>query len=235
MRATLSCCIALLAATLLAGCGSEKPPVPSLEEQTEALQGESPAMPVEHQAAAQPGAEGDPDAPGEASKTAEPRFSGRLERMDADKDGTISKAEFTGGAEEFARIDVDGDGAITPHEAAETPSLFAVLADSLDQWDSNGDGVLSMEEWDSVFNRLDADADRSLDRDELRQADGDPQARMILEHFSHFDGRDRDGNIVIEEWGLSFARIDRGETDGKATREEIEAAIGRRGSRGDNP
>ena len=63
---------------------------------------------------------------------------GRMERVDADKDGNITKAEIDAmSAERFKALDKNGDGAITADEA---PRLFAPRPDA------NGDGKVTAEE-----------------------------------------------------------------------------------------
>lgn len=162
-------------------------------------------------------------------------FSPRLAALDANDDGQLERQEFTGGDEEFARLDADGDTIVTPREAHNAPSLFLDLLKLFDQIDTDGDGNIVLKEWYAVFNQLDADDDRSLTREELRQAPENPFAKLVLEHFSHFDRFPQpihDNAISIEEWELDFGDMDRAVSrDGKVTREEVKARLGARARR----
>ena len=220
MKTQYGCVAFLIVGLPLVGCEAEKPPPPSLQEQIGALSSEPEAPMAAGEATDDEQAAAEPETP---------EFSRRLRAMDKDEDGKLTREEFQGGDEEFARIDIDGDGAITRQEANETRSLFAILLESLADFDTDGDRTLSIEEWDTVFKGLDADSGGSLDRDELRKAEGDTRAKLILEHFNHFDGAVRDGSITVADWGTAFARMDQLEIDGKATEEEIRNAVGRRG------
>lgn len=95
----------------------------------------------------------------------------RLRRMDADRDGIVTREEFTGPQRFFDRLDADGGGTITADEverlagrgaaAGRRPGLEpgAVDADKdnrvskpeLDAWfekaDENGDGFVDGPEW----------------------------------------------------------------------------------------
>lgn len=58
-----------------------------------------------------------PPAAAEASKEGKPELRGPMAEADTDKDGKISKAEFTAkGDKMFAEMDKNGDGFITPDE-----------------------------------------------------------------------------------------------------------------------
>ncbi len=49
------------------------------------------------------------------------RVPGRFHEDDADGDGSVSRAEFSGPADHFDRLDLNGDGAIQENEARQGP------------------------------------------------------------------------------------------------------------------
>lgn len=110
----------------------------------------------------------------------------RFTAMDKDKDGKVTKIEFTGAVARFAQIDADKDGVLTREEitgffasqparpatpAAEVPASPAGRFKALDK---DGDGKLSKSEFPrpKQFDRLDADKDGFLTRAELARLKG---------------------------------------------------------------
>jgi Ca2+-binding EF-hand superfamily protein len=84
-----------------------------------------------------------------------------LQKLDADSDGKIARAEWQGRAKGFDRLDANGDGFITREEVGAT--AFAKL-------DANSDQRIARDEWKGkarAFNRLDADNDGFLTAEEL--------------------------------------------------------------------
>lgn len=148
--------------------------------------------------------------------------------MDQDEDNRISREEFVGAAEEFARIDEDEDGALTPDETALASTFPLALLDEFDEADSDGDGELGIEEWDAAFKQADADGNRVLSQEELRQVEGTVLTSLVLAYFGHFDSAPRDGSVIIIEWQAAFQRMDQINPNGKATPREIEASVGQR-------
>ena len=99
--------------------------------------------------------------------------------LDKDGDGSISKAEFGGSDADFARLDRDRDGLLTapdfdfsPH--ALTPSPGAMLFYAADR---DGNGKVTLEEFDRVFHSLDSGNLGFLSQDELRRVFAPPPAR----------------------------------------------------------
>ncbi|MEM8982557.1 MAG: EF-hand domain-containing protein [Pseudomonadota bacterium] len=95
---------------------------------------------------------------------------------DSDGDGLLSPAEFaalSGGRVPFERLDTNDDGFIDRDERkAFRRAAKAKRSDRFAAADSDGDGVLSREEFDAVapaelnFDELDTNADGVIDVDE---------------------------------------------------------------------
>ncbi len=107
-----------------------------------------------------------------------PREDSRLprlfSRLDADKDGNISKSEFIEAQmARFKRLDVDGDGAVSKEEwgARRANANPERVQRAFERFDRNGDGKISAEEWASagerVFVRADRDRDGFLSENEV--------------------------------------------------------------------
>ncbi|MDA1195951.1 MAG: hypothetical protein O2894_12300 [Planctomycetota bacterium] len=113
----------------------------------------------------------------------------RLKKGDADGDGRITRAEFSGPDRAWRRMDRDGDGVITqaeadgarapgsggarpgPREPARASGLpFATL-------DTDKDGVISASEWAAFMKRADENEDGSLQREEWDAAIGGGELR----------------------------------------------------------
>ncbi|MGE3818227.1 MAG: deiodinase family protein [Isosphaeraceae bacterium] len=95
-----------------------------------------------------------------------------LERLDRDKDGQISREEFSGSAADFARLDRDRDRALTradfdfsPH--ALTPSPGAML---FYQADRDGNGKVTREEMEGFFQAADSGGQGFLSLSDLQEA-----------------------------------------------------------------
>ena len=94
------------------------------------------------------------------------------ERMDADHDGVITPEEFTGPRELFDRLDRDGDGRLTAADfdwSDESPywRQAGMVKQLLRRTDSDKDGKLSEEEWQSLFQQAAKGKDK-LTADDLR-------------------------------------------------------------------
>jgi Ca2+-binding EF-hand superfamily protein len=100
-----------------------------------------------------------------------------LERVDTDKNGAISQAEFTASrVARFDNADANKDGLISKEEMVD--QIERRRAERRVEWmfervDSNNDGALSKAETEAVaekrFARLDRDDSGSIEKDEMRR------------------------------------------------------------------
>lgn len=94
------------------------------------------------------------------------------DRYDLDRDGKITKKEFTGPPELFQRLDRDRDGTITASDMdwADNSAYLRQLGQAT-QWlvkmDDDGDRRLSKEEWDKLFQKF-AQGKAYLNADDVR-------------------------------------------------------------------
>ena len=98
-----------------------------------------------------------------------------LTEMDADKDGTVTSAEIKAHeAAEAAEIDADKNGTITVDEliAHHEKMRQQHMADRLKAMDQNGDGNISVDEYEAAHTwrmaRLDRNGDGKIEPDEMR-------------------------------------------------------------------
>lgn len=142
-----------------------------------------------------------------------------LAKMDADENGSITKAEFMAAvaskgedrvAKLFAQYDANEDSVITTDEITEVhaPAIEERLLGILARWDENEDGDLSAEELESAGNRgrghrfsldqFDANEDGVITNNEL----GDGGVAMLNERVNatleRYDSNE-DGNITVDE------------------------------------
>ena len=141
-----------------------------------------------------------------------------FEKLDGNSDGALSLDEFKAGAPKgadsarsealFKTIDADGDGAITKAEAEEfhgkrqeaqqqVQAFLLNLQSGLSGTQTEEDG----EEGESLFAKLDANADGSVAKDEFLKAispDGDGANGLITRLFTAMDA-DKDGKISEQE------------------------------------
>jgi len=86
-------------------------------------------------------------------------------QMDKDKDGKVSKSEWTGDPKAFAKYDKNSDGSIASDEK---PSGMPTL----DLLDKNSDGKVTKDEFPAdaaadMFNQFDKDKNGSLNESEI--------------------------------------------------------------------
>ncbi len=155
----------------------------------------------------------------------------RIQDLDANRDGRISRAEWDGSARAFDRYDRDGDGELTRDEvrqarrtgrdgAGDPPfSDERDAASRFDGLDANGDNRISRGEWRDgrdVFARLDENRDGVLTRAELTVD------ATAADRFEQLDA-DRSGAITRGEWvesAAAYTRLD-ANRDGRLTRQEM--------------
>ncbi len=116
--------------------------------------------------------------------------AGFFERMDADRNGEITRAEMDAArSDRFAQIDADGSGVVTAEEfkahvaeRAKSDRAASRIDRMIARYDQNGDGGLSLEEMPQprggdMFERLDADGDGVITEAEAEAARERMQAR----------------------------------------------------------
>jgi len=122
-----------------------------------------------------------------------PQLGQAIARWDTDGNGAVTLEEWQGPPQMFKRLDMDGDGVVTKEEFRQSrqqrranrrggmggggmgaaPGQGWQPGQQLRQWDTNGDGVLEVTEWQGrpqVFKRLDGDGDGRLTGEELKGA-----------------------------------------------------------------
>jgi len=190
-----------------------------------------------------------------------------MEALDVNCDMKVSKDEWNRSEELFNKYDGNGDGFVAVEEfyayndrkkagkqgpgKRTRPGGFrgrrGAQGNPADRMDSDGDGVLSEDEWKGppqAFSRIDSNGDGKLTKNELEKAH-QKRMQMMRERFGRRFGRNRqsrlrgrlkklrewdsdgDGGISKEEWqGRSnvFDKFDE-DSDGKVSREEVQSVM----------
>ena len=100
------------------------------------------------------------------------RVRERWQRLDKDKNGSISRDEWVRDPQVFDRLDANKDGALSTDELSQAVRQ-RVRDRADDRWkrlDKDGNGSISREEWPRKpegFDRLDTNKDGVLTREEL--------------------------------------------------------------------
>ena len=168
-----------------------------------------------------------------------------LQRMDADKDGRITRKEWRGRKETFARLDADKDGAVTKQEIEKFVATMKRWRGAggeaiFRRWDGNKDGKITLDEWrgrKEFFARFDRNKDGVITPDEVtvmrgRRGKGhgpDVRSGKGSAHFLQKYDKDRDGRVSKKEFPHErrFAEID-ANGDGVLSKPEIEEALDKR-------
>jgi hypothetical protein len=162
------------------------------------------------------------------------RGAHHFEKLDANGDKVVTKAELISGAtKHFDLADANKDGSVTPAERKAAHEKFA--AERFAESDKNKDGALSGDELPPHFahklDKLDANKDGKLTKDEL--------ALLKAKHEER-EGKGPHGDKVETRAELTahlterFTKLDTNQ-DGKLTAEEMQKGHGHRGhhERGD--
>lgn len=91
--------------------------------------------------------------PNAINTVSEPTKPTRFDEIDTNHDGFVSREEFTASEKKrFAEFDTNHDGKIDAKEVASSPPLMERNLRTAErmtkQWDANGDGVVTREEFD---------------------------------------------------------------------------------------
>lgn len=160
------------------------------------------------------------------AQAAQPAPSGQpFASLDADHDGSVSRAEWKGSAVSFAMLDTNGDGTLGGGElkpSSQAAPAGPTLADTFNQLDADHNGRLTGKEWTagtSELDRMDHNHDGAVTRDEFLNLD---RQRTRLEGLFRMMDKNRDGRISRAEWrnnAASFDQRDRNH-DGSLTKDE---------------
>jgi Ca2+-binding EF-hand superfamily protein len=167
----------------------------------------------------------------------------RLQQLDANQDGEITKDEWKGPEQYFARLDADGDGKIAKAEIKRAAKQMQGRWNNrrpdafFNRFDADKDGKIAKDEWKmrpEIFTRLDANGDGFITKDEVRPQGPRNRRAMYGElrtgkdsaHFLAQWDKNRDGQVSSEEFPHErrFAEID-SDNDGVLSKAEIEDAM----------
>lgn len=114
--------------------------------------------------------------------------SSRFDEVDTNHDGFISRDEFMAAEKaRFAEYDTNHDGKIDAKEIAASPPLMKrneqIAERMVKQWDQNGDGIVTAEEYqkhaEDGFARQDRDGSGKLTRAAMMRGRGEPQKVQV--------------------------------------------------------
>ena len=180
-----------------------------------------------------------------------------FDRLDANKDGAVSKDEFPGSPRAFESLDADGSGSLSSEEFGQGPGPgrerrgggggrpqgdrrgggpnagMGNVNPLVALCDADGDGAATEAEVLAAFRKFDADGDGRVSRGE---AVHEARTQVMLYHLD----KNKDGTITQDEagegtWDRVLSRMD-ADGDGKVTPGELAkgrpGAGGREGARG---
>lgn len=145
--------------------------------------------------------------------------SQRGQRLDADQDGRVSRAEFLSRLDRMAAVDANRDGSITPDERrAAMQARAAQRRDAaFDRLDANSDGAISRAEFEARPQRAERAARARMSGQQVRRMHRGPAAAT-----SARADRTVDLGQARERMSQTFARLDK-DGDGYLTVEERRA------------
>lgn len=104
------------------------------------------------------------------------RRGGKLQKLDANNDGQLSRDEWKGKPKGFRRLDRNNDNIVSREEAATARRAHGKR--QFKQMDANNDGQISRAEWTGdaeLFSRLDINNDGVIAKDERKSRRRSPQ------------------------------------------------------------
>jgi Ca2+-binding EF-hand superfamily protein len=142
----------------------------------------------------------------------------RLQAMDKDGDGKVSKDEFTGPAQLFERLDANSDGVISREDNPNAPAAGATGGERFRAMDKNNDGKVSKDEFAGpaqLFERLDANSDGFVTMQEVarmyREGANPPAGRGAMGDRLRAMDKNNDGKVSKDEFAgpaQLFERLD---------------------------
>jgi len=129
-----------------------------------------------------------------AKPSGKPSHSGFISKLDANKDGAVSRKEFNANlTEKFANIDKGGDGTVNLAEFTQhgKDRKAAYEKEKLER------RVAGKTKY---FNKLDSNRDGSVSESEYVSAATKKATKKAQERFVKLDGDDQDGKISQEEF-----------------------------------